>query len=153
MGSRRMGKNRMEALIEGLARDLAMGNATLSGLSAKVAGKTASYTLTAAMSGETHVLSGGSALTVTLPTLASGLCFTIIVGDASEHVITGGVNKIYYTGDYGADHLTNSGRDNHDAVTTLTLNAGAIGDKIDIYCDGTNWYCYGRTRATMDATG
>jgi len=138
--------------MENLKRDLAMGNATLSGLSAKVAGKTASYTLTAAMSGETHVLSGGSALTVTLPTLASGLCYTIIVGDASEHIITGGVSKIYYTGDYGADHATESGRDNHDEVSQLVLNAGAIGDKIELLSDGTNWYCYGRTRATMDAS-
>ena len=152
MGTKRVGLARIEALMENLKRDLAMGNATLSGLSAKVAGKTASYTLTAAMSGETHVLSGGSALTVTLPTLASGLCYTIIVGDASEHIITGGVSKIYYTGDYGADHATESGRDNHDEVSQLVLNAGAIGDKIELLSDGTNWYCYGSTRATMDAS-
>jgi hypothetical protein len=142
----------MEALIENLKRDLDMGNTAFSGMSQKVVSKTVSYALTAAMSDEVHIPSGG-AITATLPSLTSGLRYTIISGDDSEHVITGGASKIYYTGDYGADHLTNSGRDNHDAVTTLTLNAGAIGDKIDIYCDGTNWYCYGRTRATMDATG
>ena len=152
MGTKRVGLARTQALVENLKRDLAMGNTALSGMSQKVVSKTSSYSLTAAMSGEVHVLSGGSAVTATLPSLTAGLRYTIIVGDASEHVITGGASKIYYTGDYGADHATQSGRDNHDTVTTLTLNAGAIGDKIELLSDGTNWYCYGRTRATMDAS-
>ena len=150
MGTKRVGLARTQALIENLKRDLAMGNTALSGMSQKVVSKTSSYSLTAAMSGEVHIPSGG-AITATLPSLTSGLRFTIISGDDSEHVITGGASKIYYSGWYGAD-AASATIDHHDEVSTLTLNSGGINDRIDIYCDGTNWYVHGVTRFTMDAS-
>jgi len=112
--------------------------------------KIASYSLSAAMSGEVHILSG-AAITATLPSLKSGLRFTLISGDDSEHVIDGGASLIYYIGSYGGDHATNTGRDVHETVSSLTLNAGAINDKVEIVCDGTKWLCHGVTKATMDA--
>jgi hypothetical protein len=150
MGTKRIGLARVQALIENLKRDLDMGNTALSGMSQKIVSKTSSYALTAAMSGEVHVLSGGSAVTATLPSLTSGLRYTIIVGDTAEHVIAGGASKIYYSGWFGADGASAT-IDHHDEVSTLTLNSGGINDRIEIHCDGTNWYVNGVTRFTMDA--
>ena len=151
MGTKRIGLARVTSLIENLKRDLDMGNTALSGMSQKVVSKTSSYSLTAAMSGEVHVLSGGSAVTATLPSLTAGLSYTIIVGDTAEHVITGGASKIYYAGWFGAD-AASATIDHHDEVSTLTLNSGGINDRIEIRCDGTNWYVNGITRFTMDAS-
>ena len=131
-----------------------MARPYIGGTNASVESKTAAYSIGPADNGKAFILSG-SAITVTLPTISDkfkGFSCKVISGDASEHVISGGASKIYYHGSYGADHATNTGRDIHDTVSTLTLNAGAINDTIDIFCDGTNWYCSGSTKATMDAS-
>ena len=131
-----------------------MARPYLGGSSAGCVSKTASFSIVPADHGKTFILSG-SAITVTLPTISSsftGFSFKVISGDASEHVVSGGASKIYYHGSYGTDHATNTGRDIHETVSSLTLNAGAINDTIDISCDGTNWYCSGSTKATVDAS-
>jgi|TARA_B100000315_G_scaffold133592_2_gene123098 hypothetical protein len=114
---------------------------------------TADKTLVAKDSGKVFIPSG-AARTVTLPTVSSSLAgfhCTIISGDDSEHVISGGASLIYYHGSYGTDHASNTGRDIHETVSSLTLGAGAINDTIDISCDGTYWYCSGSTKATVNA--
>ena len=132
-----------------------MARPYIGGTSAGSLSKTASFSIAGqADHGKTFILSGG-AITITLPTLSSslnGFGCKVISGDGSEHVITGGASKIYYHGSWGGDHATQTGRDIHETVSTLTLNAGAINDVIDIVCDGTNWYCQGSTKATMDAS-
>ena len=131
-----------------------MARPYLGGSSAGCVSKTASFSIVPADHGKTFILSG-SAITVTLPTISSsftGFSFKVISGDTSEHVVSGGASKIYYHGSYGTDHATNTGRDIHETVSSLTLNAGAINDTIDILCDGTNWYCSGSTKATVDAS-
>ena len=131
-----------------------MARPYLGGSSAGCVSKTASFSIVPADHGKTFILSG-SAITVTLPTISSsftGFSFRVISGDASEHVVSGGASKIYYHGSYGTDHATNTGRDIHETVSSLTLNAGAINYTIDISCDGTNWYCSGSTKATVDAS-
>ena len=132
-----------------------MARPYIGGTSGGSLSKTASFSIAGmADSGKTFILSGG-AVTVTLPTLSSslnGFSCQIISGDDSEHVISGGASKIYYHGSYGSDHATNTGRDIHETVSSLTLNAGAINDTIYIVCDGTNWYCNGTTKATVDAS-
>ena len=130
-----------------------MARPYLGGSSASVESKTAAYSIVPADSGKTFVLSG-SAITVTLPTISNvytGFTCQIISGDDSEHVVSGGASKIYYHGSYGTDHATNTGRDIHETVSSLTLNAGAINDTITIFCDGSNWLCNGSTKATVDA--
>ena len=130
-----------------------MARPYIKGSSAAVPSKTSSFTIGKADHGKSFILSGG-AVTVTLPTISSsfkGFGCQVISGDASEHVISGGASKIYYHGSYGGDHATQTGRDIHETVSSLTLNAGAINDTIDILCDGTNWYCSGSTKATVDA--
>ena len=130
-----------------------MARPYIGGTTASVESKTAAYSIGNADSGKTFVLSG-SAITVTLPTISNdykGFSCKVISGDDSEHVVSGGASKIYYHGSYGTDHATNTGRDIHETVSSLTLNAGAINDTIEISCDGTYWLCNGSTKATVDA--
>ena len=130
-----------------------MARPYIGGTTASVESKTAAYSIGNADSGKTFVLSG-SAITVTLPTISNdykGFSCKVISGDDSEHVVSGGASKIYYHGSYGTDHATNTGRDIHETVSSLTLNAGAINDTIEITCDGTYWLCNGSTKATVDA--
>ena len=130
-----------------------MARPYIGGTSASIESLAATSTLTEADTGKTFVLSG-SAITVTLPTISNdykGFSCKVISGDDSEHVISGGASKIYYHGSYGTDHATNTGRDIHETVSSLTLNAGAINDTIEIACDGTYWLCNGSTKATVDA--
>jgi hypothetical protein len=115
-----------------------MARPYLGGSSAASVSKTASFSIGTSDHGKAFILSGSA--------------ITVISGDDSEHVISGGASKIYYHGSYGTDHATNTGRDIHETVSSLTLNAGAINDTIDIFCDGTNWYCSGSTKATVDAS-
>ena len=107
-------------------------------VSGAVVNKTASYSVTAAMSGELHILSGG-AVTATLPAVSAGLRYTFISGDDSEHVVNGMASK-----GYGFRHQHVSGTegdiDAESVRSSLTLNAGAIGDRIEVLCDGVNWY-------------
>ena len=131
-----------------------MARPYIGGTTASVESKTAAYSIGNADSGKTFVLSG-SAITVTLPTISNdykGFSCKVISGDDSEHVVSGGASKIYYHGSYGTDHATNTGRDIHETVSSLTLNAGAINDTIEITCDGTYWLCNGSTKATVDAS-
>ena len=114
---------------------------------------TASRTLSVNDSGGLFVLSGG-VITMTLPAMTSafeGFTCTIISGSDDEHVmLSGGASLIYYHGSYGGDGAS-TGRDIHETVSTLTLNAAAINDTIEVFSDGTNWYCSGSTKATVDA--
>ena len=131
-----------------------MARPYIGGTTASVESKTAAYSIGNADTGKTFVLSG-SAITVTLPTISNdykGFSCKVISGDDSEHVVSGGASKIYYHGSYGTDHATNTGRDIHETVSSLTLNAGAINDTIEITCDGTYWLCNGSTKATVDAS-
>ena len=131
-----------------------MARPYIGGTSAASVDTTASFSIGVADHGKTFMLSG-SAITITLPTMSSafkGFSFKAISGDDSEHVISGGASLFYYHGSYGVDHATNTGRDIHETVSSLTLNAGAINDTIEVFCDGTNWLCSGSTKATVDAS-
>ena len=126
----------------------------IGGSTASVESKTAAYSIGPADHGKAFILSG-SAITVTLPTISDtfkGFSCKVIAGDDSEHVVSGGASKIYYHGSYGGDHATQTGRDIHETVSSLTLNAGAINDTITIFCDGSSWLCNGSTKATVDAS-
>ena len=131
-----------------------MARPYIGGTTASVESKTAAFSIGNADTGKTFVLAG-AAITVTLPTISNdykGFSCKVISGDDSEHVVSGGASKIYYHGSYGTDHATNTGRDIHETVSSLTLNAGAINDTIEITCDGTYWLCNGSTKATVDAS-
>lgn len=105
---------------------------------------TASFTLDPSDSGKQFILKD-AAITVTLPTLSTSLAgfqITLISGDDSEHIVTGGASKIYghsidASGTAAETVLPLTGH------STITPAAGiAIGDKYEISSDGTNWYMF-----------
>ena len=105
---------------------------------------TSSFTLAPNDSGKTFILKD-AAVTVTLPTLSTdmaGFQATLISGDDSEHIVTGGASKIYghsidASGTAAETILPLTGH------STITPAAGiAIGDKFEIISDGTNWYMF-----------
>ena len=112
---------------------------------------TASFTLDPSDSGKIFILKD-AAITVTLPTLSTNLAgfqITLISGDDSEHIVTGGASKIYghsidASGTAAETILPLTGH------STITPAAGiAIGDKYEITSDGTNWYMFCVTGAEV----
>tara|TARA_R100000664_G_C2697556_1_gene99219 strand:+ start:15 stop:422 length:408 start_codon:yes stop_codon:yes gene_type:complete len=112
---------------------------------------TSSFSLTPNDSGKTFILKD-AAVTVTLPTLSTdiaGFQVTLISGDDSEHIVTGGASKIYghsvdASGNAAETILPLTGH------STITPAAGvAIGDKFEIISDGTNWYMFCITGAEV----
>ena len=107
---------------------------------------TASFTLDPSDSGKTFILKD-AAVTVTLPTLSTNLAgfqISLISGDASEHILSGGASKI------DAIVVQTTATTRTAAASTLTLSAGEIGDTMTVSTDGTNWYvqCLGNAAAT-----
>lgn len=106
---------------------------------------TASFSLVPGDAGKTFILKD-AAVTVTLPALSdveAGYSITLISGDDSEHILTGGASKIYgaafdmSAADDATQQLPLTGH------STITPGAGMIiGSKYDITTDGTNWYVY-----------
>ena len=106
----------------------------------------ASFSLTPNESGKVYILSG-AAVTVTLPSLSDinpGYSLTLISGDDSEHVLSGGNSKIY------AITINTTASTRVAAASTLSLSAGQIGDTMKIVSDGTNWYvqCFSNAAAS-----
>jgi len=106
---------------------------------------TASFSLAPGDAGKTFILKD-AAVTVTLPTLSdvnAGYKVTLISGDDSEHILSGGASKIY------AITINTSASTRVAAASTLTLSAGQIGDIMKIISDGTNWYvqCFSNASA------
>ena len=154
MGTKRVGLARIEALIENLKREIALGGATIVGNLHKVSTITAadgSTTLTSADSGTVYFVSlAGGSHTFTLPALTSGFNIEVIVtvvagSTARDLTITApGDNMIISARDF-----TNAGaaqRHTTDTVTNLVFNAcegdlTPVGSRVRIFCDGTNYVC------------
>jgi hypothetical protein len=109
--------------------------------------------IAASESGTVFFLNDATEFASTLPAPAAGLHFTFIVTGApagADYTITtnAGANIILgmvvaSTG--GDEDSETSGCD------TISFVGGksTVGDKVDVYCDGTNWFAYG----ICDATG
>ena len=101
-----------------------------------VVNATSSFSLDPSDSGKSFILKG-AAVTVTLPSLSTNLAgfqITLISGDDSEHILSGGASKIY------AITINTTASTRVAAASTLTLSAGEIGDIMKVISDGTNWY-------------
>ena len=115
---------------------------------------TASFSLVPGDAGKTFILKD-AAVTVTLPALTdveAGYSITLISGDDSEHILTGGASKIY-------GHAIDGSGSAAETVlpltghSTITPGAGMIiGSKYDITTDGTNWYVYVIAGAEVDGS-
>ena len=149
MGNR-VGLARTQVLIENLKRELTLGGTGLQGVTRPTKSVTSADSLTAADSGKIITLTG-TAYTLTLPGVSAseGCYFDVLIGAAANFVISE---------DTGTDTnvLTmvsvNAGTDERDhAFTTATLSAGAIGDRFQIYSNGTWWVITAFANAAVTA--
>ena len=110
----------------------------------------AASTLTAEDSGKTIYLKLAAGFITTLPLPAIGLSYEFIVGTApsagSYTIVTNGSANIIRGQVYSSD--LNAATDGDletaggDTITLVTAKAVA-GDRVELRCDGTNWFMYG----------
>lgn len=106
---------------------------------------TATNVITAAESGKVFFLSSATEFVSTLPAPAAGLRFTFIVAAApsgasytivtasSANIIIGKqVNAAGNAGDTGTT----------DDTISFVDGQAVVGDRVDLFCDGTNWFAY-----------
>lgn len=121
---------------------------------------TATNVLTAAESGKILFLSAAAGFETTLPTAAAGLHFRFIVETAptsNGYTITGApADKIYGTvACSGAENTVNGVTAAAADNVILVANQALIGDLVEFFSDGTNWYVTGNvnTYAAITANG
>lgn len=121
---------------------------------------TATNVITAAESGKTFFLSALAGFESTLPTAAAGLIFRFIVATAptsNGYTITGSpADKIFGTvACSGAEDTVNGVTASAADNVILVANQALIGDLVEFYSDGTNWYVTGNvnTFAAITANG
>ena len=140
MGTKRLGLARIEALMENLKRELAMGGATMKGVKRAIVDCSGDdATLTAADSGALVVCSG-AARTVTLPAPTAGVHYTMVSASDHEHVLTTAGTNVMYGFVYDLSAGTTIVGVEIEAKGTITTVACDIGDRFEIDCDGTNWH-------------
>ena len=169
MGSKRVGLARTQALIEGLKREIQLGQATLVGGKAKLKTTTAATTLTAADSGcEVIWTHDGSGYDITLPSCAAGLHFRfrISLGTAFAHYITVGestdrffgVAKVFSDADdqvaVQSQVLAATARKFLHIQSDIATSGGNAGDIIDVIgVDDTHWLVTANLRTENDTPG
>jgi len=99
-----------------------------------------SHTLDMGDSGKIYMVYSTVARTITLPAVAAGLKFKFIMTDttADSSIATSEGTALLKGGaECGDAYLTLAG-------TTIVLEAaGAVGDHLELICDGTYWYVSG----------
>lgn len=118
--------------------------------SANVEIVTATNVITAAESGKTFFLNSATEFVSTLPAVAAGLRYSFVVTgapsgasytvvtDSSANVIKGQVYTVDVNSATDPDFETSGG----DTISFVDAKAVA-GDRVDVICDGTNWFAYG----------
>jgi hypothetical protein len=145
--AKRVSLGRIEVLIEGLKREIQLNKSTLVGGAQKVISVTGTGTtklLTQKDSGAVVLLGGADACTATLPPVAPGMNFTFYTTTEFRHVINGGDSVIQGCIHHNTN-LATVARVAFTNASSITLHATnfKIGDKINVYCNGTNWYVDG----------
>jgi hypothetical protein len=110
---------------------------------------TAAKTLTTAETNRTYILNSATAFAVTLPAVEAGLHYTFYAGATQ---VTGGNHTIVPTDDntvYG-EYLVAGLTVPASAEGSINWVADTIlpGDKVEVFCDGTNWYVSGAAAAS-----
>lgn len=116
---------------------------------------TTTNVITAAESGKIFILNSATAFVSTLPAVAAGLRFTFIAGATQ---VTGGNHTIVPNAAndntiYG-EYLVAGATVPASAEGSINIIADTVlpGDRIDLVCDGTNWYVSGAAAATGAVT-
>lgn len=111
---------------------------------------TAVGSVTAAQSGSTFFLSSATEFATTLPTPAAGLNYSFIVAaapsGASYTIVTASSANIIKGQVYTLDvnSATDADFESAGGDTISFVDAKSIaGDRVDLFCDGTNWFVYG----------
>jgi len=152
MGTKRVGLARIQALMEGLKREMVMGGTVLTGVKQKIDASLLNQaggvttTLTRAQSGTKFIINGTAATVVNLPALN-----TANVGVTYEFIVTtavgGSVTTTFVCASGGNHHglirLTGAegtAADTYDvAGTTLTLvNSTVVGTRVWLTCISDN---------------
>lgn len=126
------------------------GVAVSSGIGGGAETITATAELAASESGKTVFLNAATEFVTTLPLPAVGLRFTFIVtaapASASYTIVTNGSSNIIKGSVYSSDLNAASDADfetsGGDTITLVDSKAVA-GDRVELFCDGTNWFAYG----------
>ena len=116
---------------------------------------TATNVITAAESGSVFFLNSATEFVSTLPAPAAGLHFTFIVTAApsgasytivtnsSANIIVGNQNSVAGdAGDFGTA----------DDTISFVDSQSVAGDKVEVFCDGTNWFAYGISKVAAGLT-
>ena len=110
----------------------------------------ATNVIAATESGSVFFLNAATEFVSTLPAPAAGLYFTFIVTAApsgadytivttsSSNIIKGQVYTVDVNSATDPDFEVTGG----DTISFVSAKAVA-GDRVDVYCDGTNWFAYG----------
>tara|TARA_Y100001938_G_C7888070_1_gene328429 strand:- start:60 stop:527 length:468 start_codon:yes stop_codon:yes gene_type:complete len=106
--------------------------------------------LTVADSGKIITLTG-SAFILSLPPVATsaGVTYSVVAGAAANYSIQedSGDNNVLTMVSVNA-----SATERDHAFTKAQLSAGAIGDRFEIYCNGTFWIIFAAANAAVTAT-
>lgn len=109
---------------------------------------TAANVITAAETGTTFFLDNATGFASTLPAAALGLRFTFIIKTAvtttAGHTIVCPAAATLFKGVVLTNDV-NSGTDadfgtSGEATVTFVINKTVAGDRVDVVCDGTNWF-------------
>jgi len=161
MGTKRVGLARVEALMENLKRDLAMGAATFSGVNASIMSvESTPVSLVAEDSGKTILLNNGTTgTTINLPagsSLSAGCYFQFVPlsDNTNGYVIKRGTDGELIKGRLIVISTTANKNEQVSSFATndtLTLDAtnnaakaGARGSVVHCYWDGTAWQVWGQ---------
>lgn len=121
------------------------------GSTAPVVSLSAATTLTAAQSGSIVALTGIVGFAVTLPSPAAGLNYLFVVQDlfgTTDWVITSAAADMYGT----VMELSTAQLVAGATTINLELATDTIGDWIELFSDGTNWYVRGAMAQALSVT-
>lgn len=113
----------------------------------------ATNVITAAETGTTFFLNHATEFVSTLPAPAAGLQYTFIVSaapaSASYTIVTTSSSNIIVGNIVESEDAGGSGDSEISGGDTITFVDGVAvkGDKVEVICDGTNWYAYGVCKA------
>lgn len=105
--------------------------------------------ITASENGKTFFLNLAGGFVSTLPAPALGLRFTFIIRTApttSYTIVTTSSANIIKGSVYSSDlNAANDGDIETSGGDTITLvqNKAVAGDRVEVWCDGTNWFAHG----------
>jgi len=129
------------------------GNIQIDGVVNKIETIADATTLTIEDSGKMFILSAAAGAAITLPAVATSAGFSarFTVGAAfatSDWTIVAATSVIQGAVIVNSTHVAGS----NENTISFVYSAESIGDYVDLWCDGTNWYVFGSGVSTGSIT-